>query len=168
MPMIYSRLGSGKEAMTEFVQLSMQVLQKFTGSGPSSTPTAQLVLLECYSLLSIVLPSFRDLELDLAEEEGSEMTTISSVYPEAIKTTTQSMEQCLDRIWDLSKTNSFMTEINGGQAKTVLWLLITMTLEEGSRVNAVLTILLNWFNTHRGKRNHISMYLIFRLFSPLF
>jgi len=145
--------------MAEFVQLSMQVLRRFNGSSqsststPRSTTTAQLVLLECYSLLSIVLSNFRELELDLIEEEAN--TQISSIYNDSVREATQSMEQSLDGIWTRSRAGSVAAEIHD-QLKTVLWLLITLTLEEGSGVEALLSVLLNWLSQHRGKGTYWS------------
>jgi hypothetical protein len=141
--------------MTEFVLLSMQVLRRFTGSSqPStsasgSTTTSQLVLLECYSLLSIVLSNFRDLELEMTEEEAN--TQMGSVYSDSVREVTQSMERFLDGIWTRSRAGFVATEIHD-QSRTVLWLLITLTLEEGSGVEALLTVLLNWLSQHRGMR----------------
>ncbi|KAG0043051.1 Integrator complex subunit 7 [Gryganskiella cystojenkinii] len=146
MPMIYTRLETGRAIMIEFVGLAMELLNKYTELAQVSTTatpvsaTVQLVLLECYSLFSIVLPNFLELELDLAEETGAQLQN-SETYTEAVQVTIQSMEQFLDRIWSASRTT---TEANG-QARTVLWLLIDVTLEENTRVETLLVTLLKWF-----------------------
>ncbi|KAF9363024.1 Integrator complex subunit 7 [Mortierella sp. NVP85] len=150
-------MDTGMDTIHNYIQATLQILDRsfltFSSAPPSSTLASgsRLVVLECYTLLSLILSSYQPLDHTELLNEADE------TFKHAIKATTQSMEQFLIRIWSQDseqlerKAQDGMTSNKDTQAKPVLWSLVSLTLKEGSAVDDLLKTLLGWMDTFKAK-----------------
>lgn len=149
-------MDTGVETIHNYIQATLQILDRsfttFSSAFPSSTLASgsRLVVLECYTLLSIILSSYQPLDHTELLNEADQ------TFKHAVKTTTQSMEQFLIRIWSQDnerlegRAQGSITSNKDAQAKPVLWSLVSLTLKEGSSVDTLLKTLLEWMDTFKG------------------
>ncbi|KFH73076.1 hypothetical protein MVEG_00301 [Podila verticillata NRRL 6337] len=137
-------LDSGKDTVTEFIQMAIQILED---------SRSRLVHLECYSLLSVIIPGYR--EFMSASEDAT--------YLETVKTVTKSMELFLVWIWSsMTASLSFSTQSLGkfrdeeaAQGRIVLEMLLTITLQQASpleaqeAIDSLFKTLLDWIETYQ-------------------
>ncbi|KAG0086937.1 hypothetical protein BGZ93_011242 [Podila epicladia] len=137
-------LDSGRETAAEFIQMTIQILKE---------SKSRLVHLECYSLLSVILPGYK-----ICSSTSEDVT-----YLEAAKFMTNSMELFLVWIWSsMTASLSFSTKSMGNlrdeeaaQGRVVLEILLTITLQQGSSLEAQKAIdslfktLLDWIETYQ-------------------
>ncbi|KAG0358105.1 Integrator complex subunit 7 [Gamsiella multidivaricata] len=144
-------MDSGTESMKGYIGTCLRILERssLSLSSPSTLASvSRLVVLECYGLLSIILPSYQRFE-GMGSFTGADET-----FREAIKVDTRSMEQFLVRIWSQSSSKSaagdyLSTAENMAQSRTVLWSLVTLTLEEDSGVDTLLANLMEWIGAYK-------------------
>ncbi|KAG0346671.1 Integrator complex subunit 7 [Podila humilis] len=127
-----------------FLQMTIKILK-----GTQS----RLVKLECFSLLSLIFPAYKDFSRASFDDQ----------YVQSVSFVTKSMELFLVWIWSSmtasrsfsSKTMDDTKEAEARHAKAVLeyWLSLTLqqssTLEGQQAVDAIFTTLLDWIDTYR-------------------
>ncbi|KAF8931353.1 Integrator complex subunit 7 [Dissophora ornata] len=157
-----SLVDSGADTMKSYIQASLHILERaFSSLSSSLLPSwspSRLVVLECYAVLSVMLPYYR------RSEAAGFSSTADKTFQEAVKVVTQSMEQFFVKMWsrygDLQGAGNSNSNgnSNGGilvskedisQSKRILWALVTLTLEEGSGVDVLLKTLLEWVDTYK-------------------
>ncbi|KAF8950573.1 hypothetical protein BGZ46_004435, partial [Entomortierella lignicola] len=154
-----SLLDMGTEIIKIYIQVSIQILERSfsklaTNSNSSSSVASlgsKLVVLECYSVLAVMLPYYRQLG-------GAGLVSVEdSTFSEAVGKVTQSMEQFLLMI--LSRRRRLSKE-DAAQSKMVLSSLVTLTLEGGSGIGELLTTLLEWINTYKESSTMLAKALL--------
>ncbi|KAG0206961.1 hypothetical protein BGX28_001710 [Mortierella sp. GBA30] len=141
---------SGLDTMIFYIQMCLQVLERTALSASSSTSGSRLVLLECFSLLSVVLPSFRELR-DIALAACTTSPTAEQTFNSTIRYATQAMEQFLVRLWSQSSTEaqrSSQEDIK--QSKAVIWYWINLILEEDTEAERVMKTILEWMDAYQA------------------
>ncbi|KAF9963252.1 hypothetical protein BGZ65_004910 [Modicella reniformis] len=145
----------GTQTINDYIQATLQILDRsfstFSSTPPSSRLAAgsKLVVLECYSLLSVILSSYQPMD------ETESLDNADQTFKDAIKSVTQSMERFLERIWSQGSKQSEGGGQGGvmsskvDQAKPVLWFLVSLTLREGSAVDVLLMTILRWIDTYK-------------------
>ncbi|KAF9324185.1 hypothetical protein BG006_000783 [Podila minutissima] len=136
-------LDSDRETAAEFIQMTIQILKE---------SNSRLVHLECYSLLSVILPGYKNYS----------STSEDATYLEAVKYMTKSMELFLVWIWSsMTASLSLSTKSvesprdeEAAQGRVVLEILLTITLQQGSSleaqeaVDSLFKTLLDWIETY--------------------
>ncbi|KAG0021962.1 Integrator complex subunit 7 [Entomortierella chlamydospora] len=144
-----SLLESGIETMRGYIQVCIQILERSFSILPSTasplssaSSVSKLVVLECYAVLAVILPYYRQLE-------AAGLTNVAdSTFREAIGKTTESMEQFLLGIFS---RGGKLHRDDTAQSRMVLSSLVSLTLEGGSGIDALLSTLLGWINTYKGR-----------------
>ncbi|KAG0239906.1 Integrator complex subunit 7 [Mortierella sp. GBA43] len=156
-----SLMDSGAETVRKCVKATLQILDRsfsIFSSSPLSSPLAsrsRLVVLECYTLLSVILSSYQP-SSQLEFLDGADQT-----FKDALRTATKSMEQFLVRIWSQdSEQLGGRAQTRDAQAKFVLSSLVSLTLTEGSIIDDLLRTLLGWMDTFKGSVTLIAKALL--------
>ncbi|KAF9895922.1 hypothetical protein BX616_008532, partial [Lobosporangium transversale] len=120
-----------------------------------TTSWSKPVVLECYSVLTVLLPYCHQFNI----RESFSETEAGNMFNNSTKTVTQSMKQFLICILSQgggvvhgvadggSKSDQLSSE-NVAQARIVLWSLLVLTIEEGSGIDDLLETVLEWVVTY--------------------
>ncbi|KAF9347984.1 Integrator complex subunit 7 [Mortierella sp. AD094] len=154
-----SLLDSGIEIMKSYIQACIQILERSfsalpSTASPSSSPASsvsKLVVLECYAVLAVILPYYRQLEA------AGLISVADSTFREAIGKTTESMEQFLLGIFS---RGGKLYKDDTAQSRMVLSSLVALTLEGGSGIDALLSTLLEWINTYKDSSTMLAKALL--------
>ncbi|KAF9983724.1 Integrator complex subunit 7 [Mortierella antarctica] len=138
---------SGLDTMLSYIQMSLQVLERTSTSISSSSTRSRLIPLECFSLLSVILPSHGELT-DISSKPSK--TSAEQTFCNAVTSATQSMETFLMRIWsqDSGEPRVKLSQQDIGHSKVVLWNWINLSLAEAEQVDKVLRTLLGWIGEY--------------------
>ncbi|KAG0000625.1 Integrator complex subunit 7 [Entomortierella chlamydospora] len=153
-----SLLESGIETMRGYIQVCIQILERSFSILPSTasplssaSSVSKLVVLECYAVLAVILPYYRQLE-------AAGLTNVAdSTFREAIGKTTESMEQFLLGIFS---RGGKLHRDDAAQSRMVLSSLVSLTLEGGSGIDALLSTLLGWINTYKDSSTMLAKALL--------
>jgi len=156
---------SGLDTMLSYIKMSLQVLERTYASLSSSHTRSRLVLLECFSLLSVILPSYSELA---HTSSRSLQTSAEQTFGNAVKSATHSMELFLIRIWsqESGEPRAKLSPQDLSHSKAVLWYWINLSLAEEEQVDQVLKALLEWIGMYKGKRddrnlrNQVKVYIL--------
>lgn len=143
---------SGLDIMLSYIQMCLLVLERTTASHFSSSTRSRLVFLECFSLLSVLLPSYSELADTPLK---TSITNAEQNFTSAVKSATHSMELFLMRIWnqDSGEPRVKLSQQDISHSKAVLWYWINLSLAEEEQVDKVLRTLLGWIGVYKGKRS---------------
>ena len=156
---------SGLDTMLSYIKMSLQVLERTYASLSSSHTRSRLVLLECFSLLSVILPSYSELA---HTSSRSLQTSAEQTFGNAVKSATHSMELFLILIWsqESGEPRAKLSPQDLSHSKAVLWYWINLSLAEEEQVDQVLKALLEWIGMYKGKRddrnlrNQVKVYIL--------
>ncbi|KAF9283003.1 D-tyrosyl-tRNA(Tyr) deacylase [Mortierella alpina] len=139
---------SGLDIMLSYIQMCLLVLERTTASHLSSSTRSRLVFLECFSLLSVLLPSYSELA-DTPLKMS--VTNAEQNFTSAVKSATHSMELFLVRIWnqDSGEPRVKLSQQDINHSKAVLWYWINLSLAEEEQVDKVLRTLLGWIGVYK-------------------
>ncbi|KAF9953910.1 hypothetical protein BGZ72_005068 [Mortierella alpina] len=139
---------SGLDIMLSCIQMCLRVLERASTFHSSSITRSRLVPLECFSLLSVILPSYSELsQTPLKTSRKSAEQTFST----AVQSATQAMELFLMRIWshDSGEPRAKLSQQDISHSKAVLWYWINLSLAEDEQVEKVLRTLLGWIGVYK-------------------
>ncbi|KAG9325619.1 hypothetical protein KVV02_000644 [Mortierella alpina] len=138
---------SGLDTLLSYIQMCLQVLERTSTSVSSSSTRSRLIPLECFSLLSVILPSYGELA-DISSKPSK--TSAEQTFCNAVTSATQSMETFLVRIWsqDSGEPRVKLSQQDIGHSKVVLWYWINLSLAEAEQVDKVLRTLLGWIGVY--------------------
>ncbi|KAF9413970.1 hypothetical protein BGZ94_000552 [Podila epigama] len=134
----------GRETVGDFIRTSIKIIQE---------STSRLVQLEYYSLLSVLIPGYKEFVQSEIEE---------TIRREAVAAVTQSMKQYLVWIWSsmtvsqstVKRSSEKIRAEEAAQARVVLEYLLSMTLKQVSpkdnvAVDLLFETLLKWINDYQ-------------------
>ncbi|KAF9555797.1 D-tyrosyl-tRNA(Tyr) deacylase [Mortierella alpina] len=138
----------GLDTMLSYIQMCLRVLEPTSTSLSSASTRSRLILLECFSLLSVILPSYSELAETLSKPLG---TSAEQTFNNAVKSVTQAMELFLTRIWshDSDELRVKLSQQDISHSKAVLWYWINLSLAEAEQVDKVLRTLLGWIGVYK-------------------
>ncbi|CAO3574685.1 unnamed protein product [Mortierella alpina] len=139
---------SGLDTMLSYIEMSLQVLERTSASLSSSHTRSRLVLLECFSLLSVILPSYSELA---DTSSRSSQASAEQTFGNAVKSATHSLELFLIRIWsqESGEPRAKLSQQDLSHSKAVLWYWINLSLAEEEQVDKVLKALLEWIGMYK-------------------
>jgi len=142
----------GQQTMAGYIEMALHILERSTASASLSHLGLRLLLLECYALLSVLLPSYRHGGV-VEWPESAEKT-----YRNALREAIHSMEQFLQKLWEPLKDGSRkLSQEESKQSGTVLRYWLVLTLEEETGANKVFKVILGWMENYQGNKTLIRL-----------
>ncbi|KAF9092984.1 hypothetical protein BGX23_003764 [Mortierella sp. AD031] len=135
---------AGQQTMSGYIEMALHILERSTASASMSHLSLRLLLLECYALLSVLLPSYKHGSV----VEWSE--TADQTYRSAIREATQSMEQFLVKLWaPIKEGTRSLWQDESSQSSTVLRYWLVLTLEEQAGADKMFKTILVWMEEYK-------------------